>query len=357
MNIKIKSLNKKIGKLNILKDINLNFESENINVIIGPNGAGKTTLLRIIGLLDEPTTGEVFYNGKSSVKFNSRDKLNYRRKIGFVFQNPIILEGTVYQNIIYPLNLRKLKIEKSQIEETIHRVGLSDKIDKDAKKLSGGEKQRLQLMRVLVVNPDLFLLDEPTSNLDPISTKKIEEIIFELVKFKKTIILTTHNLLQARHFANKIFFLKDGEIVQEGSSKDIFETPFSLDIAEFSLSENIFFGEILKEGEETYLSVGRLKINVVSNILSGNVAGVIRPEDILISKTPIVSSARNCFKGKIKKIEDIGAIYSVEVICNDLSLTSFVTKQSAISMELKLDSEVYLIFKATSLHILPVSTK
>ncbi|MEW6607273.1 MAG: ABC transporter ATP-binding protein [bacterium] len=357
MNIKIKSLNKKIGRLNILKDINLNFGPENINVLIGPNGAGKTTLLRIIGLLDKPTSGEIFYNGNSSAKFTSRDKLNCRRKMGFVFQNPIILEGTVYQNIIYPLNYRKLKIEKPQIEEIIHRTGLSDKIDKDAKKLSGGEKQRLQIARVLMVNPDLFLLDEPTNNLDPISTKRIQEIICELVQSKKTIILTTHNLLQAKHFAHKIFFLKNGEIIQEGSSKDIFETPLSLDIAEFSLSENIFSGEILKEREETYLLAGGLKINVVNNILSGKVTGIIRPEDILISKTPIVSSARNCFKGEIKKIENIGAIYSVEVSCNNLSLTSLVTKQSVISLELKSGSEVYLIFKATSVYLLPVSVK
>lgn len=353
MNIKIKNLSKKIGKLSILKNINLDFEENRINVLLGPNGAGKTTLLRIIGLLEEPTSGEVFYEGKSSSRLTLKDKLILRRKIGFVFQNPPLLEGTVYENIVYGLKFRKLKLPESQIEEIIYRVGLLNKINEDAKKLSGGEKQRLQLARVLILNPDLFLLDEPASNLDPLSAKKVEEIIFELAELKKTVILTTHNLIQARHLAFKIFFLKEGEIRQSGTSKDIFEAPSSLEIAEFSLSKNIIFGEILKENEENYLLAGGLKIHILTE-LSGKVAGIIRPEDILISKTPLISSARNCFKGKIKKIEDMGEFYSIEVICDDLSLTSFITKQSAIFLDLKLNSEVYLIFKTTSVHILPV---
>jgi len=236
MNVKVKNLNKKIGKFHLLKDINLDFEDEGVNILIGPNGAGKTSLLRIIGLLDNPTSGEILFDGKSSTHFISKDRLNYRRKMGVVFQEPIILDGTVYQNISYGLKFRQLELQKDKIEEVIFKVGLLNKIKEEAKKLSTGEKQRLQLARVLVANLDLYLLDEPTSNLDPISTKKIEEIILELVKLKKTIILTTHNLLQAKQFAKKIFFIKDGKLVQEGNSADIFEPPLSLDITEFSLS-------------------------------------------------------------------------------------------------------------------------
>jgi molybdopterin-binding protein len=163
-------------------------------------------------------------------------------------------------------------------------------------------------------------------------------------------------LLQARHFADKIFFLKDGEILQTGTIKEVFETPSSLDIAEFSVSENIIFGEISKEGSETYLlTKSGLKLHIISNLISGNVAAIIRPEEILISKTPVLSSARNLFKGKIKKIEDAGGIYKVSVECYGLLLNSYITKHSAISMNLKLDSEVYLIFKATSIHILPLT--
>ncbi len=228
MDIEIRNLNKKIDGFHILKEINLNFESGGINILIGPNGAGKTSLLRMIGLLDNPSSGEVIYDGKSSLKFSSREKLNCHRQIGFVFQHPIILEGTVYQNIIYGLEFRKLKIEQEKIKDIISKVGLSNKINNNAKKLSGGEKQRLQLARVLIIDPALFLFDEPTSNLDPVSVKNIEEIILELAKSKKTIILSTHNLIQARYFCGKIFFLKDGAVIQNWAKDEIFKYPLFL---------------------------------------------------------------------------------------------------------------------------------
>lgn len=227
MDIKIKNLNKKIEDIPILKNINLNFKSKSINVIIGPNGAGKTTLLRIIGLLDEPTSGEVFYNENSSYNFNSQEKINYRRKIGFVFQNPIILEGTVYQNIVLGLKFRKLKIEKNKVENIISQVGLLDKINQDTKKLSGGEKQRLQLARVLVVKPNIFLFDEPTANLDPYNVEMIENLILSLKK-DTTIIFTTHNLYQAKRIADEVFLLINGEIIEQGVPSKIFNNPSNL---------------------------------------------------------------------------------------------------------------------------------
>ncbi len=367
MEIRIENLNKKVGKLHILKDVNLTFKPDGINVVIGPNGAGKTSLLRIIGNLDYPTSGYVYYDGVSLFKLSFKDKLKLRRKIGFVFQNPVLLGGTVYQNILYGLKFRGCKINKEEVEKVIMQVGLLDKINHNAENLSGGEKQRLQLARVLILNPDLFIFDEPTSNLDPISTKTIENIILQLCKSKKNIILSTHNLIQARHLGKNMFFFKDGKLIQEGEVEEIFKTPSSIDIAEFSQSENIIFGEIIREGNEVYLSISKnvssstkvdkeisTKINVITNLPSGSAVGVIRPEDILISLSPFSSSARNCFKGIIKNIEDIGSLFSVSTRCGNLVLTSYVTKQSIVSMNLTVGTEVYLIFKATSVHLIPV---
>lgn len=351
MNIEIKNLSKKIGNISILKNINLHF-AENINVLIGPNGAGKTTLLRIIALLDTPTSGEVLYEGKSGTKFCVRDKLLLRRNIGFVFQTPIILEGTVWENMVLGLRLRNLKIKENKVKDIVSQVGLQNKIYLTAKKLSGGEKQRLQLARVLVMDSQVYILDEPTANLDPLSTKKIEEVIKDMINKNKTIILSTHNLLQAQRLGEKIFFLKEGEVISKGSPREMFETPTSLDIAEFSQTENIICGEIKKEDEENYLLSEGLKISVVSPISSGNVWGIIRPEDILISKDLLSSSARNCFEGVVKKIENIGALWSVTVKCNNLPLVSYITKQSAYDLNLKIGDKVYLIFKATSVNII-----
>lgn len=352
MNIEIRNLNKKIARQYILKNINLKFEKGNINVIIGSNGAGKTSLLRIVGLLDNQTSGEIFYDGKSSKNFNSKDKINLRKRIGFVFQNPVILEGTVYQNIILGLKFRKLKVNKNKVEDIILRVGLLNKINQNAKTLSGGEKQRLQIARVLIFEPEILLFDEPTANLDPLTTKKIEEVIVDMINKNKTVILSTHNLLQAQRLGEKIFFLKEGEVKSVGSPREIFETPTSKDIAEFSQTENIVRGEIKKDGEENYLLSGGLKISVISSVSSGNVWGIIKPEDILISKDLLFSSARNCFEGVVKKIENVGALWSVTVKCNNLPLISYITKQSAYDLDLKIEDKVYLIFKATSVNIL-----
>lgn len=353
MKIKIEHLNKTIDKYNILKNISLEFIPENINVIIGPNGAGKTSLLRIIGLLDKHSSGEIYFDTKSIKSFSSKEMLILRRKIGFVFQNPIVLEGTVLQNVLYGIKFRNLKIEQAQVDNIIKKVGLLNKVNVSAKQLSGGEKQRLQLARVLVLDPEIYILDEPTNNLDPVSIKIIENIIDDFTRLKKTVIFTTHNLFQARHWGKKIFYLQNGEIVQEGSPEEIFNKPNTIDIAEFSASENIFYGEILQQDNETYFLVNGTKINVVTNIISGHVIGIVRPEDILISKNVITSSARNCFKGKIKSIENIGSIWRIVVDFNNILFSSIITKQSAVSMNLKIDDEIYLTFKATSVHILP----
>ncbi len=351
MNIEIKNLSKKIGNINILKNINLTF-AENIHILIGENGAGKTTLLRIIALLDTPTEGVVKYDGKPCTKFCAKDKLLFRRNIGFVFQEPIILEGTVWENVVLGLRLRKLKIKENKVKDIVSQMGLQNKIYLNAKKLSGGEKQRLQLARVLAIDPSVYILDEPTANLDPLTTKKIEEVIVDGINKNKTVILSTHNLLQAQRLGEKIFFLKEGEVKSVGSPQEIFETPTSKDIVEFSQTENIVRGEIKKDGEENYLLSGELKISVLSSVSSGQSWGIIKPEDILISKDLLSSSARNCFEGTVKKIENVGALWSVTVRCNNLPLVSYITKQSAYDLDLKIGDRVYLIFKATSVNIL-----
>lgn len=233
MRISLKGLNKQVGQFHLLKNIDLDFETEEINVIIGPNGAGKTSLLRIIGLLDKSSSGEVIFDGQSSAGFSARERLTYRQRIGFVFQHPLILAGSVYENIIYGARFRGIKLSEDRIKEAAFKLGLFDKLNQEAKRLSGGEKQRLQLARVLVAELDLYLLDELTSSIDPLSTKRIEDIILELAASKKTVILSTHNLTQAKYLAKRVFFLKAGQLVQEGETKEIFETPLSLDITEF----------------------------------------------------------------------------------------------------------------------------
>ena len=350
----VKSMTKTFDRRIILDDVDMELQTGAVNVIIGPNGAGKTTLLRIMGLLERPDKGVVEFDGQPVNKLHSRQMTALRRKIAFVFQHPLILEGDVMRNMIYGLRVRKRNIESAAVEAILHKVGLQGKSGQEAKKLSGGEKQRLQLARVMLLDPELYLLDEPTANLDPLSARTIETLITEIVAAGKTVVLSTHNLVQARLLGQKLFFMKEGRIVYQGSGAEIFHRPISLDIAEFASAENIIHGEIRCEGEARFLQANGLRIRVTTPLESGCAAGVIRAEDILISREPIVSSARNCFKGVITLVEEMGIILSVAVECQKQVLISFITRESAQLMDLRPGQEVYVTFKSTAVHVIKV---
>ncbi|MCU0289712.1 MAG: ABC transporter ATP-binding protein [Acidobacteria bacterium] len=352
----VRGVTKTFERRTILAGVDMELQTGAINVIIGPNGAGKTTLLRIIGLLEKPDNGLLQFSGQSVNALSAKQKTVMRRKIGFVFQHPLVLEGSVLGNMTYGMRVRKKNIDRDVIETMLQKVGLQDKINQDAKKLSGGEKQRLQLARVMLLEPELYLLDEPTANLDPLSTRSIETLIKEIVHGGKTVLFSTHNLVQARLLGHKFFYMSHGRVIHQGTGAEIFHQPISLDMAEFASSENILHGEIItvKEGESDvqYLQVNGLRIRVVTSLTFGPAAGVIRAEDILISTQPIISSARNSFIGKIDLIEDMGIILSVAVVCQNQVLISFITRESANLMDLRPGKEVYVTFKSTAVHVI-----
>ncbi len=352
MKIVVSNLVKSIDRHCILDGVDMDIQPSAVNVIIGPNGAGKTTLLRIIGLLDKPGKGQLFLNERRVESYSSKELTTLRRKIGFVFQHPLILEGSVYRNMAYGLRVRKLTIDKEKIEAMLIRVGLNGKGDMEAKKLSGGEKQRLQLARIMLLDTELFLMDEPTANLDPISTRTIEMLVQEIVREGKTVVLSTHNLVQARILGHKFFFMKQGRVIQEGPAQEIFNRPVSLDIAEFSSAENIIYGKIVTENNSRSLNTDKLRICIATSHEDGPAAAVIRPEDILLSNEPIVSSARNSFKGRIILIMDMGIFLSVSIRCEDQIFISFITRESANMMDIKPGQPVYITFKSTAVHII-----
>ncbi len=233
-------------------------------------------------------------------------------------------------------------------------TGLAGKENQEARLLSGGEKQRLQLARVLLLDPDLYLLDEPTANLDPLSVKNIEAAIARLAREGKTVILATHNLTQARLLAGRIVFLQAGRLVQAGSAAEVLSRPLSLEIAEFSAAENIISGTLARRDGRTILDCGPLAIEVVSERTAGRAAAVIRPEDILVSMQPLDSSARNSFRGTVGTVSDLGAVMALVVDCSGVAFTVFLTRISCAQMGLAAGSGVALTFKATAVHLLPL---
>jgi len=354
MDIRVENLEQTAGKKALLRGISLEFAAGAVNVVLGPNGAGKSTLLRMLGLLDRPARGEIFYDGLPLSAMGRNEQTALRRRSGFVFQTPLLLSGTVETNLRYGPRLRGLECSADHLELILEITGLTGKNSQGAQQLSGGEKQRLQLARVMLLDPGLYLLDEPTANLDPLSVKNIETVIARLAREGKTIILATHNLIQARLLAGKIVFLKAGRLVQAGPAADVLSRPISLDIAEFSAAENIVSGTLARRDGWTMLDCGRLAIEVVSELTSGRAAAVIRPEDILVSKAPISSSARNSFKGSIVTMADLGLVTSLHVDCSGVKFTVFVTRHSCEQMGLQPGAEVVLTFKATSVHLLPL---
>lgn len=352
MDIRVEQLKQAAGGRVILDEVSLEFAPGAVNVILGPNGAGKSTLLRLLGLLDRPLAGAIFYDGLPLSARRRGQRTALRRQIGFVFQSPLLLSGTVETNLLYGPRLRGLSIARTEIERILEATGLTGKEFHDARQLSGGEKQRLQLARVMLLRPDLYLLDEPTANLDPLSVKSIEAAIQGLAAAGRTVILATHNLIQARLLAARVFFLKAGRLLQAGPPAAILNRPVSLDFAEFSAAENIIRGTLDRRQGRTVLTCGELVIEVVNERTHGAAAAVIRPEDILVSKEPISSSARNSFRGSVVAVADLGLVMSLSVDCSGVLFTVFVTRSSCSELNLTPGTDVALTFKATAVHLL-----
>ena len=390
MDIRVENLGFRAGKKTILEGLDMEFTPGAVNVILGPNGAGKSTLLRLLGLLDQPGRGEIYFDGIGLSSLTRAARTALRRRCGFVFQAPLLLAASVDANLRFGARLRGLELDAAAVRRALASTGLAGKENQEARLLSGGEKQRLQLARVLLLDPDVYLLDEPTANLDPLSVKNIEAAIAELTRAGKTIILATHNLTQARLLAGRIAFLKNGRLVQAGAADEVLSRPLSLDIAEFSAAENIIPGTLFLQGGRTMLACGPLVsqeesrpdgpltpqrgsrpdgpltppggsrpsgpliIEVVSERTAGRAAAVIRPEDILVSSEPIASSARNSFQATVLFVADLGAVMALHVDCSGIELTVFVTRISWAELKLVPGTRVSLTFKATSVHLLPL---
>ena len=228
--IKIKDLKKKYGELEVLKGISTEIKEGEVISIIGPSGSGKSTFLRCINRLEEPTSGEIWVNGKNITE-NGVDINKIREEIGMVFQHfNLYPHKTVMENItLGPIRLKKIsKAEAEKLAlELLEKVGLSDKKDVYPNKLSGGQKQRVAIARALAMNPKIILFDEPTSALDPEMIGEVLEVMKELANAGMTMIVVTHEMGFARNVANRVFFMDEGYILEDAKPQDLFDNPKS----------------------------------------------------------------------------------------------------------------------------------
>jgi len=205
-------------KVEALKNVSFNVSRGEFLVIMGPSGSGKSTLMHLIGLLDRPTEGQIFLNGKPVSKLSEKEQARLRNKeIGFVFQFFNLLERTsALDNVRLPLFYAGVKPreQEKRAKEALEQVGLNHRLNHYPSQLSGGERQRVAIARALVNNPSLILADEPTGNLDSKSGKEIMEIIASLHREGRTVILITHDS-SLNHYGQRLIVIKDGEILEE----------------------------------------------------------------------------------------------------------------------------------------------
>lgn len=231
--IKVESLKKNYGNLEVLKDINFNVKKGEVVSIIGPSGSGKSTLLRCLNYLEKPTLGRISIGDVSIVAndHKTKDINNLRKKSAMVFQNFNLFNNkTVCENVVEAL----ITVHKMNKEEAyklaiscLEKVNMLERKDAYPSKLSGGQKQRVAIARAMAVSPEVILFDEPTSALDPELVGEVLNVIKNLAKENRTMIVVTHEMKFAKEISDKVIFMANGVIIEEGNPKELFENPKS----------------------------------------------------------------------------------------------------------------------------------
>ena len=226
--IQVKDLEKHFDDLHALNGVSVDINKGDVVFVVGPSGSGKSTFLRCLNRLEEPTAGEILFEG-----INITDKMTdinlHRQKMGMVFQQFNLFP---HMNIMKNLTLGPMKLQGKSKEEAeaeamrlLERVGLADRADAYPNQLSGGQKQRIAIVRALCMKPDVMLFDEPTSALDPEMVGEVLAVMRDLAKEKMTMVVVTHEMAFAKEVASRVIFMADGKIVEEAAPAEFFENP------------------------------------------------------------------------------------------------------------------------------------
>ena len=224
------------GKIKALNGINVEINKGDVMVVIGPSGSGKSTFLRCLNLLEIPSSGQIFFDG-----VDIADKSNninvHRQKMGMVFQHfNLFPHKTILENMtLAPVTLKKLTEQEANEKamQLLARVGLQDRAGAYPSQLSGGQKQRVAIVRALMMEPEIMLFDEPTSALDPEMIGEVLDVMKELAQQGMTMVVVTHEMGFAREVGNRALFMADGNLIEEGNPKDLFENPQSDRLKDF----------------------------------------------------------------------------------------------------------------------------
>lgn len=340
----------------VLRVDSLRIEPGEVLAVIGPNGAGKSTLLLTVARLVKPAGGEILFRGKP---FESFDELAYRRQIGLVLQDPLLLDRTVFDNVATGLRFRRLPraVVNQRVNDWLERLGVAHLRDRAAHHLSGGEAQRVSLARAFALKPDLLLLDEPFSALDaPTRRHMLEDLQALLAEIPLTTLFITHDQDEAMLIGDCVAVILEGRLRQVGPPHQVFGAPIDSDVAAFVGVETVIPGSVVasQDGRLTVRG-GGLQLEAVGDLAVGRqVLFCLRPEDITLwhkDGSP-ASSARNRINGRIQRITPHGALVRISVDCG-VEMVALITRASAEDLDLAEGKEVTLAFKASAVHIIP----
>jgi tungstate transport system ATP-binding protein len=332
--------------------------------LIGPNGAGKTTLLQTIAHL-VPFAGEIFFRGRKV----GRDcpVLAYRRSLAMVFQEPLLFDATVFENAASGLKIRGLKkaAMRDVVMEALSRFGIIALKNRSARSLSGGEAQRTSLARAFAVRPEVMLLDEPFSSLDPMSREPLIEDMEAAVRTTgTTTVLVTHDLMEALRLSDRIAVMDGGRILQAGPAEEVINAPADEFVASFVGTGTLLKGQVDggRGDDIAVISVAGRQIKAAGRIArEEKVTLYIRPENVTLSipdgpvgEGPPVTSARNVLPGVVTRVASMGFYQKVSLDCG-FPLVSYITGESREALRIAEGRRLTVSFKATAVHVIKKS--
>jgi tungstate transport system ATP-binding protein len=337
----LESVGKSYGEIRALDGVSLRVEGGGILGVIGHSGAGKTTMLKLLAGLELPSEGRLSYRGEVVTPDNAA---RLRRRATMLFQTPLFLRGDVYSNIAYGLRLRETPADEiaKRAAEALEKVRLQGFDRRPARELSGGEQQRVALARAIMLDPEVLLLDEPTSNLDPTNASILSEIILEEAE-RRYIVVSTHDYGQVKRLASRTIYLENGRVVGDAETNALFAAP--------GFADNVFTGSSRVVDGVAQVDVGGGLVIRAAFAEEGRVNVHIGPEDIILSRQFVETSARNEFLGKVTAVEDLGSVVRLRIDAGK-SFTVQITRKSLVEMGLNVGSEVYMSFKASSVELL-----
>ena len=353
--VELRGIRVERAKVEVLNIPSLKIGGGEVISLIGPNGAGKSTLLKTLCCLMRPREGSILFKGLEVGKDLS--VFDYRRQVTMVFQEPLLFDTTVFANVASGLKFRgigKAEIEE-RVTENLRLFGIEHLKDRSARKVSGGEAQRVSLARAFAVKPEVLALDEPFSALDPPTREGlVRDLDIVLKRTNATAIFATHDRVEALQLSHRIAVMNQGTILQIAPPEEVMGHPIDAFIAAFVGVETILGAVVETAGEGTFTArVGDRSVVALGGATPGErVFFCIRPENVTLlpESADQPTSARNSFRGRITRIIPMGPYLKVMVDCG-FPLTAYVTKASVENLTLGEGVGVTASFKATAVHV------